>query len=157
MGVEVVSDKVPTDSRQIRLDRALDVIDKIFLGSCVSIGGLYDVPGCHFKVDHEALGAVTFVLELLPFGLAPRHRQFGILAFQGLHATQFIHTKRPFALLGQFWSLAIQGIDVLNLLLKLLVRNRCQPVPYQMGFEIAIFLKASPRVGARLSPGYLVP
>jgi hypothetical protein len=26
-----------------------------------------------------------------------------------------------------------------------------------MGFEIAIFLKASPRVGARLSPGYSVP
>jgi hypothetical protein len=25
-----------------------------------------------------------------------------------------------------------------------------------MGFEIAIFLRASPRVGARLSPGYLV-
>jgi hypothetical protein len=25
-----------------------------------------------------------------------------------------------------------------------------------MGFEIAVFLKASPRVGARFDPGYLV-
>ena len=99
---------------------------------------------------------MTLVFELLPFDLARRHGQFGMLAFQSLYPTQLVRAERPFALFGQFWRLAIQGIDVLNFLIKLLVRNLCQPVPYQMGFEIALFLKASPRAGARFHQRCLV-
>jgi len=126
-----------------------NVIDKVFLGSCVPVGRLDDVAGCHIEIDHETLRAMTLVLKLLPFDLARRHGQFGVLAFQSLHPTQFIRAEHPFALLGPFRSLTIQGIDVLYLLIKLPIRNLCQPVPNQMRFEIAFFLKASPRVGAR--------
>jgi hypothetical protein len=49
-------------------------------------------------------------------------------------------------------SLAVQGIEVLYLLIKPLIWRRCQPIAYEMGFEIGVFLKASPRGGARWSP-----
>ena len=153
MDIEIVNDKVPPDDRQVGLDRAPNVIDKVFLRPCVPMGRLYDVAGCHIEVDHETLRAMTRVLELLPFDLARRHGQLGVLAFQSLHATQFIRAERPFALLGQFRSLTIQGIDLLYFLIKLLISNLCQPVPYQMGFEIVVFLKASPRVGVRSDLG----
>jgi hypothetical protein len=156
MDVEVVNNKVPTDDRQVGFNRALNVIDKVFLGPCVAIGRLFNATGGHVKVDDEALGSMTRVLEFLAFDLARHHRQFRVLAFQSLHTTHFICAEHPFILLSQFWGLAIQGVDVLYFLVKLLIRNLCQPVPDQMRFEIAIFLKASPRVGARLSLGYLV-
>ena len=85
----------------------------------------------------------------MAFDIARHHRQLRMLAFQSLHATHFIGAEHPFILLNQFWRLAIQGVDVLYLLVKLLIANLCQPVPNQMRFEIGLFLKASPRAAVR--------
>ena len=63
MGVEVVRDKVPTDGRRIGFDRAMDVVDKVFLGPCRAIGWLYDTSGCHFKVDHENMDNNTTTIK----------------------------------------------------------------------------------------------
>jgi hypothetical protein len=43
----------------------------------------------------------------------------------------------------------IQGVDVCNLLVKLLIRGWRQPITHLVWFEISFFLRASPRVGAR--------
>jgi hypothetical protein len=45
--------------------------------------------------------------------------------------------------------LAIQGIDVLHFLIKVLVKDWRQPIAYLMRFELTIFLRVSPHVGAR--------
>ena len=109
--------------------------------------------GCHIKVDDETLGTVTNVLELLPFYLARYHRQRGMFAFQGLHPAQFVGAHDPFTLLGQFRCLAIQGVDVFYLLIEVFIKDLVQPIAHLVRFEIGIFLKASPRVGARFGPG----
>jgi hypothetical protein len=149
MDVEIVNDKVPTGGRQVGFNRAPNVIDKVFLGPCVAIGRLFNAAGSHVKVDDETLGAMTRVLEFLAFDLAWRHRQLQVLAFQSLYAGHFVRAEHSFILLNQFWSLAIQGVDILYFLVKLLIENLCQPVPNQMRLEIGLFLKASPRAAVR--------
>jgi len=156
MDVKIVGDKMPTDDRQIGLDRTPNVIDKVFLGSCVAIGIPFDAASGYVEVDHEALGAVAHILELLPFNLTRRHAQGRVFALQGLYAAQLIDADHLLTLFRQFWRLPIQCVDVLYFLIKLLIEYRRQPVSDQMRFEIALFLKASPRVGARWYPGYLV-
>jgi hypothetical protein len=69
-----------------------------------------------------------------------------MLPFQSLHTAEFVCAKHPLILFGQFRSLAIQGIDILYFLIKLLVGNLIQPVANQVRFEIALFLKASPPI-----------
>ena len=99
----------------------------------------------HIEVDHERLSAVPNVLVLAPFHFARSHRQAGVFALQSLNTAQFIGAHRPLTLLGQFWGLTIQAIDVCNLLIEAFIGSRSQPVADQMRFEIALFLKASPR------------
>jgi len=53
-------------------------------------------------IKQQTVRAMTLVLKLLPFDLARRHGQLGVLAFQSLHPTQFIRAEHPFALLDQF-------------------------------------------------------
>jgi hypothetical protein len=149
MDVEIVDDKVPTGDRQIGLNRPLNVLDKVFLGSRVAIGRFFNATRGHVKVDDEALGTVTRILEFLTLDFARRHRQLRILAFQSLHATHFVRAEHPFILLSQFWRLAIQGVDIPYFLIKLLIGNLCQPVSNQVRFKIGLFLKASPRAAVR--------
>ena len=148
MSVELIRDKDPFRVR-VSGDCPLDVCRKVFFGPCVAIGRFHHLASGHIEVDDETLGAMTNVLELLPLYLAGHHRQLGMFAFQGLHAAQFIGAQHLFSLLGQFRRLAIQSVDVLHLVVKVLVKDWCQPIAHLMGFEIALFLKASPRVGAR--------
>ncbi|MFQ6101582.1 MAG: hypothetical protein ACE5OS_10175, partial [Anaerolineae bacterium] len=53
---------------------------------------------------------------------------------------QFIGTQDAFAFLGQFRGLAIQGIDVFNLLVELIIGDWRQPIAHLVRFEISIFL-----------------
>ena len=149
MGVEIVEYKVPLSDRWVGFNGALDMVQEVFFGPCVAIGRRYDLTRRHVEVDHETLSAVADVLELLAFHQTRPHRPLGMFAFQGLHAAQFIGAQHPFPLLGQFRCLAIHSIDVLHFVVKLLVKDRRQPIAHLMGLEIALFLKASPRVGAR--------
>ncbi|MFQ6102107.1 MAG: hypothetical protein ACE5OS_12860, partial [Anaerolineae bacterium] len=64
-------------------------------------------------------------------------------------AGQFIGTQDVFAFLGQFRGLAIQGVDVFNLLVELIIGDWRQPIAHLVRFEISIFLRASPHVWAR--------
>ena len=89
------------------------------------------------------------VLELLPLYLAWNHPQGRVFPLQSLHTGQLIGAQRPFSLLDSLWCLAIHGVDVLYLLIKVLIRDWIQPIAHLMGFEIGLFLKASPRVAAR--------
>ena len=62
-------------------------------------------------------------------------------AFEGLQAGQFIVTDHLLALLSQLRGALIQVVDIADLLICLVVKTRRQPIPDQMGFDIALFLK----------------
>ena len=79
-----------------------------------------------------------------------------MFAFQGLNAGQLIVTDDPLPPLDQFLGLVIETIDVAVFCGKLLISVGGQPIADQVGFEIALFLKASPRGEVKLSQGYLV-
>src|SRR4030067_340225 len=75
------------------------------------------------------------VFKLPAFDLARRHRQTWVFSFQGLNAGHFIGTQHGFALCYQFWSLLIQRIDVIHLLIEPLIRFLGQPVTDQVRLE----------------------
>jgi hypothetical protein len=79
-----------------------------------------------------------------------------MFALQSLNTAQFIGAHGPLTLLGQFWCLTIQAIDVFNLLIEVLIRSGCQPVADQMWLKIARFLKALPRAEGRYHRQYRV-
>jgi hypothetical protein len=66
-----------------------------------------------------------------------------------LYAAQFIRAHHPFTFLDQLWCLVVHSIDVFNLLVELLIINIRQPIADQVRLEVALFLKASPRVWVR--------
>src|SRR4030066_203122 len=73
--------------------------------------------------------------KLPAFDLARRHRQTWVFSFQGLNAGHFIGTQHGFALFYQFWSVLIQRIDVIHLLIEPLIRFLGQPVTDQVRLE----------------------
>ena len=156
MDVEIVHYKMPASNKRLRLDGALDMVEKVRLVPGATRGSRTNLPPGDVKVDDERLRAVPDVLILLVFYPARSQWQCGLLAFQGLHTTQFIGAHHAFAFLDQLWRLTIQLIDVFNFLIELFIMNIRQPVPYQMWFEITLFLKASPRAGARFDLRCLV-
>src|SRR5450759_4647964 len=52
------------------------------------------------RFDKPGQGAMPDILELTPQHVAWLHRQVGMLALQGLHASQFIHADAALSLLG---------------------------------------------------------
>jgi len=149
MDVEVVHHKMPADNQRLCLDGALDVVEKIHLVSRATMRNHTNLSAGDIKVDDERLRAVPDVLKFLVLDSAWSHRQRGVLAFQGLHAAQFIGAHYPFAFLDQLWCLVVHPIDVFNLLVELLVINIRQPITDQVRLEITLFLKASLRVWER--------
>ena len=72
-----------------------------------------------------------------------------MFTLKSLHAAQLIVADHSLTLLCQFQGPLIQGIDVTNFLIGLVIRSRREPVPNQMGFKIALFLKDDQRDVAR--------
>ena len=149
MGVEIINHEVPPGRQRISLNSLSDVVHEVLFSSRETVGRRDHLASRHIEVDDERPGTMPNELELLPFYLAGRHRQTGVLALQGLDTRQLIGTHHPFACLVQFGCLAIQRVDVLNLLIELVIADWRQPIAHQVRFEIGIFLKASPHVWAR--------
>jgi hypothetical protein len=149
MNVEIVHHKMPTPHARLRLDSAFDVVEKVLFISCATIGRRDDLSSGDIQVDDERLRAVSGVLEFLALHLSRSHGQGRMLSLHGLHTAQLICAQHPFTFLCQLRRLPIGPVDVINFLVKLLVMNRRQPIAGLMRLEIALFLKASPRVWAR--------
>ena len=149
MDIEIVHYKMPADNQRLSLDGAFDMVEKIYLVSRATMGNRANLPTGDIQVHDERLHAVPDVLKFLVLYSAWSHRQRGMLAFQGLHATQFIRAHHPFTFLDQLWCLVVHPIDVFNLLVELLIINIRQPIADQVRLEVAFFLTASPRVWAR--------
>jgi hypothetical protein len=141
VNVEIIDHKVPTDGQKIALNSLLDVMEKVFFGPGVAIGRCHHPACSYLEVDDETLGAMTFVLEFLPFYISRPHGQGGMLAFQGLHPAQFIGTHNAFTHFSQFWCQAIQGVDIRHLLIELHIIDWSQPIANLVRFEIGLFLK----------------
>lgn len=156
MNVEIVHHKMPALDERISLNCAYDMIEKVLFVPRTAIGRRVNLTTGDIKVDDKCLRAMPSVLELLALNSARSHWQRGMLAFQGLDTAQLIRTQHTFTLFDQFWRPMIHVIDVFSLLFELLVRNLCQPIANPVRLEIALFLKASPRVWARCRLQYLV-
>jgi len=145
MDVEIVDHKVPLCGRWIRRHGALDMGGKVLFRSCRTARRLQHLASGHLKVDDETLRPMPLILEFLVLDLARRQRQGWVLALQGLDPAQLIGRDEALPLLGQGWRLAVQGVDVLHFFVKSFIGHWIQPVAHPMRFEIALFLKASPR------------
>ena len=156
MNVEIFHHKMPTPDERICLNSAFDVVEKVDFIPRAAIGRGDDLTSGDIQVYDERLRAMSSVLELLVFDGSRPHRQGGMLSLQGLHTTQLICAQHPFTFLHQLRRLPIGSVDVINFLVKLLVMSRCQPIADLMWLDIAIFLKASPRVWARFDLRCLV-
>lgn len=108
-----------------------------------------DPSGGDIQVDDEGLSAVPNVLILAPFYFAGSHRQARLGALQSLNATHLVGAHCSLTLAGQFRRLAIQAIDVFDLVIELLIGSRRQPVADQVRLEITLFLKAAPHAEGR--------
>jgi len=75
------------------------------------------------------------IFKLPALDLARRHRQTRMFAFQGLDAGHFISAHHGFALLCQFWSLFVQRIDIIHLLVEAFIGFPGQPVTDQVRLE----------------------
>lgn len=149
MDIEIIHYKMPTANQRLCLDGSLDMVEKITLVSCATMGNRSNLPTGDIQVHNERLCAVPDVLKFLILYSARSHRQRGMLTFQGLDTTQFIRAHHPFAFLDQLWCLVVHPIDIFNLLVELFIFNIRQPITDQVRLEVAFFLKASPRVWAR--------
>ena len=133
MCIELVYDKDPV-SRWITLDGLLNVVFKIHFCACFSDTGTDDLPGSHFKVGDQALGAMAFVFELLIFDQARFHRQRLIHPLFGLNAGLFITAYQMGALLMKRKSDMIQPADRFTLLVErfLIQIRRTLPIAHQV-------------------------
>ena len=78
------------------------------------------------------------VFKLPPFHLSRGQGQSRMFALQGLCPGQLISTQRSFPLLGQGGSIAVQGADVRDFGVKVLVIWGCQPISYPVGFQVPL-------------------
>ena len=82
-------------------------------------------------------------LEALPFCPAWHHRLAEVLALQGWNTRRLTGSHHSFAFLGHIGGLAIEGVDVPNLLVKLVIADWRQPIVPLVRSEIAISWIAS--------------
>src|SRR5947209_16941529 len=60
---------------------------------------------------------------------------------------EFIGADHPFPPLSHLWSVSVQGADVLSLLVEVLLVDRCEPVPDQVGLEIPLLSRRAACLG----------
>src|SRR5260370_15952980 len=87
----------------------------ILLGAGRSPRWLQDVPGDDSKIDEPGQRAMPDALEFASQHMAGLHGQVGMLALDGLHASQLIHADAAFTLLSPLRSLSIHFTPLHNL------------------------------------------
>ena len=106
-----------------------DQAPKMGQGILLSAGGsprwLDDVSAKDIKIDEPRQGAMPDVLKFPPQHMIGLHGQVGMLALDRLHASQFVHADRAFAILGPLRRLGIDRTALDNLFVPALIGNRC--------------------------------
>lgn len=128
MNVQVVQDHVPLRGFGIAGHQALHMRESILFGARRSPGWFDDVAGDDIEIDKPGEGAMPDILELTPQHVAWVHRQVGMLALQGLHPSQFIHTDAALSLLGPLRGQGIHLTPLHNFLAALRIGYLRQPV-----------------------------
>jgi hypothetical protein len=113
---------------RITRDQALNVSKRILFGACRSRGGLDHLSNDDSEIDKPGHRAVPNILKLTPQHVLYLHGQIRMLALQRLHASQFIHADRAFALFGTLGCPGIDPTALNDFLFPLLVGNFCQPI-----------------------------
>ena len=141
MDVQIVHHQVPASRRWVSGDHSLDMGQEIRLGPPLSTRRRDDPAAYYVPTEDERGCPMADVLELAPLDLARRQRQIRVLAFQGLHARQFVRAYDPFAsrrqrrrgLLIDLTDIGDFGVEPIIALIR-----RRQPVADQMRFEIPL-------------------
>ena len=107
MDVQIIQHDVPLDRLRITGDQVLKMRESILFGARGSPGRFDDVSGDDIEIDEPGQGAMPDVLEFPPQHMTGLHRQVGMLAFDGLHAGQFVHADAALAVLGSLFRLGI--------------------------------------------------
>ena len=108
--------------------QVLDMRKRIFLCARRSPGWFDDLSADHIKIDEPGQRAMPHVLELAPQHVAWLHGQVGMLALQGLYASQLIHTDRALSLLGPLRGMCIHLTPLNNFLVALRIGHFGQPI-----------------------------
>src|SRR5215210_809265 len=141
MGVQIVHHEVPAFGRRIGGEHSLQMGQEIRLGSSLSARRRDDLAAYYVPTENERGCPVADVLELALFELARRQGQIRVLAFQGLHARQFVRAYDPLASRRQRRrGLSVDFTDVGDLRVEPIIAfsRRPQPVADQMRFEIPL-------------------
>ena len=125
MSVQIIQHDVPPGRLLITGEQALKMRQGILLGAGRPPRWLDDVSRDDIEVDEPGQGAMPDVLEFPPQHMARLHGQVGMLALEGLHPSQLIHTDGPFALLSPLRRLGIQLTALDNLFVSALIGNFC--------------------------------
>ena len=107
MNVQIIQHDVPLERLRITGDQVLQMRESILFGARGSPGRFDDVPGDDIEIDEPGQRAMPDVLEFPPQHMTGLHRQVGMLAFDGLHAGQFVHADAALAVLGSLFRLGI--------------------------------------------------
>jgi len=75
------------------------MVGEVFFGALRADGGREYLPGGHFEVGDETLGAMAFIVELAPFDLTGTGRDRDLESFQGLNTRHLIGAHQVDALL----------------------------------------------------------
>ena len=119
MDIQVVQHNMPLGGRRIAGNQALEVGQGILLSARRPPGWFDDLSGHDIEIDEPGQRAMPDVLEFASQHMAGLHRQIGSLAFQGLHAGQFIYADGAFSSFGPFRGMSIDLAAVANLLVAL--------------------------------------
>ncbi len=107
MNVQIIQHDVPLARLPITGDQVLKMRESILFGARGSPRRLDDVAGDDIEIDEPGQRAMPDVLEFPPQHMPGLHWQVGMLAFDSLHAGQFVHADAALAVLGSLFRLGI--------------------------------------------------
>jgi len=100
MSVELIRDEDPCGLR-VGLDALGDMGGEVGFSARGSKAGCHDLPGSHFQIGDQTLGAMPLVLKLLALDVTWLEGQAGMQTLQSLDASHFIGTQHMRALLSK--------------------------------------------------------
>src|SRR5215212_688148 len=138
MEIQIIHHKMPPAHRRIPRHGAGDMGREVRFGTRRPDRRAHHLPTGHVAINNEGACTMPDVLKFPPFDVPRLQRQAGMLAFQRLHARQFIGREHPFPRLRQKGRLGIQLTDIAHLGVEGRIDRGRQPVAEAVRLEIPL-------------------
>lgn len=116
MDIHIIQHEMPPSGLWTSSHDPLQMGQKILLRAGRSRPRRHQLASHDIPTENKGAGSVSNLFELTPLPFAHSPRQARVLAFQGLHARQFIGAQHLFSLLGEGGRFLVQGAKVSHLL-----------------------------------------